>query len=132
VPAKPQLPAPESQTAPAPSVAENPVPSAEPLPQHELEPAATEHAAPRPLPGNVLTASVLPGGALPKYAVGSMTVAEAGILARIGWIAHVKNLYAAIPAYESAGASMSMSVSALVPAWAVPRRKRSKIPPALS
>lgn len=63
------------------------------------------------------------GSNVATYAMGSMTVAEAGVLLRLGWIAHIKNIYGAIPAYESAAMPFSGLLSLL------PFRKRRKQTP---
>lgn len=88
-------------------------------------------------PSNMFTASLLPKeSSIPTYAVGSAAIAEAGILARLGWIARVKDLYAAIPAYKSASIPFaglfsgmrpgSVSVSTLVPPLFFRRRRKHK------
>ena len=73
---------------------------------------------------------------VPAYTIGSVSIVQVGVLARLGWIAHVKNLYAAIPAYESASVPFSgllsvmrpgsVSISTLVPAFVFPVRRRRK------
>lgn len=76
-------------------------------------------------------------------AIGGASVVELGIFGRLSWIARFRNIYAAIPAYESASAPFSglfsgmqpgaVSVSALLPPFWLPgRRKRKRIPSSVS
>lgn len=72
-----------------------------------LEPAEQTAQEPRPAHGETLTAvpdvpAPTPVSATENaVALGSMSLTEAGILARLAWIARIKNLYGAIPAFLS-------------------------------
>lgn len=93
-PTPPSLPSENEETKTVPAIAKDiAIPAAEPT-THPAAPTTPEQNTefPKPTPLSPVESAA---------ALGSVTVAEAGILARLAWIARIKSLYGVIPAFLS-------------------------------